>query len=98
MIHIKIDIWPRGDFKNAQCLHECVIANTGGSHNTGDYHYKVSKVGGFKTSNEDLCRFEAKNVLREGEVTGFPRLKLYAVDLLYRCLKSAIGGRNDGQG
>jgi hypothetical protein len=35
-----------------------------------------------------------KHVLRRGEIKGFPRLRLYAHDLLFRALRSAFGERN----
>lgn len=94
MIYIRLEIWPQGNKARARVLHEGIIHNTGGSMTTGDYEYLFSKKGGFKASDPELQRAEVRNVIRRGEVKDFPRLRLYATDLLFRALRSAFGERN----
>ncbi len=95
MIYIKIEIWPGGDNTRARILSEGIIHNTGGDRSKGDYEYLFSKVGGFRAPPAQIFSPGlVKNVLRRGRVTGFPRLRLYAHDLLLRALISAFGARN----
>lgn len=94
MIVVKIELWPGGDNTRARTLQEGIIYNTGGDHTTGEYEFKLSKVGGFKTPVDLMRRGDVRNVLRTGEVKGFPRLRLYAHDLLFRVLRIAFGERN----
>jgi hypothetical protein len=104
MIKITIELWPMGDVSRRSVLHEAAIWNTGGTDTRGEYRFAVSKVGGFKLRDEALPEalgrsgmFGAEglpHVLRAGEVSDFPRKRLYAVDLLYRCLRGAFGERN----
>jgi hypothetical protein len=93
MIYIRVELWPGGNRAGARCLQEGIIHNTGGDHKTGEYNYLLSKVGGFKASDLQLCTADVKNVLRRGEIKGFPRLRLYAHDLLLRALTLAFGDR-----
>lgn len=95
MIYIRIELWPGGSKERARCLQEGIIHNTGGDHRTGEYNYLLSKVGGFKASDAELRTAQVKNVLRRGEIKGFPRLRLYAHDLLLRALTLAFGDRAD---
>ncbi len=94
MIFVKIELWPVGSRACARTLGEIIIHNTGGDHRTGEYSYLISKVGGFKATDEQVGRTEVKNVLRRGLVGNFPRLRLYATDLLLRVLASAFCARN----
>lgn len=94
MIYVRIELWPMGNKARARCLQEAIICNTGGDLSTGEYKFKFSKTGGFKAAPDDIARGEVKNVLRSGEVKGFPRLRLYAHDLLFRALRLAFGERN----
>jgi hypothetical protein len=94
MIYVKIEIWPMGDNTRARCLQEALIYNTGGDRSTGEYAFKFSKVGGFRAPVERLRRADVKHVLRSGEIKDFPRLRLYAHDLLFRALRLAFGERN----
>ena len=80
MIYVKIEIWPGGNWQRPRTLQECIIWNKGGTRSIGDYGYAFSKVGGFKTAFQELCRGTFKNALRTGEIKGFPRLRLYALD------------------
>ena len=90
VIYIKIELWPMDDQKRAKTLQEGIIHNTGGTDSLGEYKYLFSKQGGF-TGN--IATAEVKNVLRQGEIKGFPRLRLYAQDLLLRALTLAFGDR-----
>ena len=90
MIYIKIELWPMGNQKQAKTLQEGIIYNVGGSPTVGDYKFAFSKQGGFKGN---IATGEVKNVLRQGEIKGFPRLRLYAQDLLLRALTLAFGDR-----
>ena len=96
MIYVKIEIWPGGNFNARRTLQEAVIWNHGGTATTGEYGYKLSKVGGFKVEPPNLCRVQvpAGRVLRQGEIGGFPRKRLYAHDLLYRIYRICFGDRN----
>lgn len=93
MIYVRIELWPMGSRARARCLQEGIIYNVGGSHKSGDYSYRLSKVGGFKCSDAQIATGQVKNVLRQGSITGFPRLRLYAHDLLLRALLLAFGDR-----
>lgn len=63
-------------------LGQAIIANDGkGTPTQGDYSFKLSQRGG-------------RQWWREGAVEGFPRKRLGAWDLLYRCLREAVGDRN----
>lgn len=95
MIYVRIELWPGGSKAHARCLQEGIIHNTGGDHTTGEYAYLLSKVGGFHATDQQLARAEVKHVLRRGEIKGFPRLRLYAHDLLLRALTLAFGARAD---
>ncbi len=94
MIYIKIELWPGGNKAADRTLQEAIIYNTGGDQSIGEYAYKFSKVGGFKSDDNMVRTGRVKNVLRAGEIKGFPRLRLYAHDLLYRALRAAFGDRN----
>jgi hypothetical protein len=94
MIYVRIELWPGGCKERARILQEGLIYNTGGDRTTGEYEFKLSKVGGFKADDRALRTAQVKNVLRSGEVKGFPRLRLYAPDLLLRVLRLAFGDRN----
>lgn len=90
MIYIKIELWPMGNRAQARTLQEGIIYNTGGTTSVGEYKFAFSKQGGFKGN---LATGDVKNVLRHGEIKGFPRLRLYAQDLLLRALTLAFGDR-----
>ena len=65
-------------------LGQAIIANDGkGTSTQGDYFFKLSQRG------------RALRWWREGVVKGFPRQRLGAWDLFYRCLREAVGSRND---
>ena len=53
------------------------------AHTQADYDFRITGAG-------------TKRYIRRGEVCGFPRTRLLAWDLLYRTLRQAFGGRNDG--
>jgi hypothetical protein len=94
MIFIRVELWPGGDRSRARTLSEGIIHNTGGDHRVGEYEYLFSRVGGFKATDRQLATADVKNVLRRGEIKGFPRLRLYAHDLLFRALRFAFGERS----
>jgi len=64
------------------------ICNDGnGSQSIGHYVAKLGKRG--RPVLQD-----GRQIWRHGRVLNFPRLRLGAWDLLYRCLRSAVGDRN----
>lgn len=84
MVVIKVELWPRGNSKEAELIGMATIINDGSSprDTRGNYNYSFSKRGG-------------KGILRQGMVKGFPRKDLGAWDLLYRALRNAFGSRNE---
>ena len=81
MIRVTIELIPLGIGK-AKHLGTIDIANdASGTMTTGNYRYSASNKAGGK--------------YKSGNVKGFPRKRLLAYDLLYRCLKDMIGDRND---
>ena len=94
MIWIKVEMWPGGLAESARTLFEAIIHNTGGTQSSGSYEWIVSRKGGFKTEVDRLRRADVRNVLRRGIIEGFPRLRLGAADLLFRCLREGFGDRN----
>ena len=82
MIRITVELLPGGDPSKPQHLGTGYIANDGkGDGATGHYDASFSK-------------WRSQAVWRRGRVAGFPRKKLGPWDLLYRALRSAVGGRN----
>ena len=81
MILVKIELHPRGDASKAKELGRIKIGNTG----TG-----TSTKGNYTAALFD----KAKRRFRVVDITGFPRKRLLAFDLVYRILKAAIGERN----
>jgi hypothetical protein len=55
-----------------------------GSSVSGNYEYAFSKRG----KHENIT-------WKSGNIKGFPRKRLLAWDLLYRCLKDAVSERNN---
>jgi len=86
MLVIKIELWPRGDEKEKKLLHVGWIGNVGtGTRTSGNYKYVLSQ------------RNTPGRTLRKGFINGFPRKRLSAWDLLYRCLREAVGDRNNNE-
>lgn len=65
-------------------LGRTIIANTGGTHDRGDYTAKVGRKG--CTDNRTLW----EKPLREGKVTDYPRLSYNVWRLVIRGLKAAF--------
>ncbi len=82
MIVIRMELWPRGDRSRAKHLGTATIANVGGSQSVGNYRAELSTRG------------NNPRPWRSGSVTGFPRLRLGAWDLLFRALQAIVGDRN----
>lgn len=57
-----------------------------GSKSKGNY--------GFKIGGRNRKNLTNSAVIRQGDIKGFPRNRLLAWDLLYRCLHQAFGERN----
>jgi len=84
MIVIKAELWPFGSEEHKQNLGHATIVNDGsGDNSTGNYKVTL------------FTKHEKPRVWKVGNITGFPRLKLGAWDLLYRGLKSLVGDRNE---
>jgi len=84
MIVVTVELWPLGDESLKRHLGIAVIANDAtGTPTIGNYRVVFSKAG------------RPKAEWRRAAVSGFPRKRLGAWDLLYRCLKVAVGDRND---
>lgn len=82
MLVIKIELWPGGDESRKRLLHEGRIWRHATLGPYGNYRYTFSQAN------------KTKRLLREGGIEGFPRKRLSAWDLLFRCLKEAFGERN----
>lgn len=83
MLVITVELWPGGSQEHKRVIHEGKIGlvSTENERARGNYKYWFS--------SKTLGR-----TLREGYIHGFPRKRLSAWDLLYRCLKDALGERN----
>lgn len=83
MIKITAELLPYGRSENKRHLGTLLIANTGtGTKRSGNYRYMLYKAG------STVRRW------KEGEISGFPRLRLLVWDLLYRILRDIFGDRN----
>lgn len=84
MLVIRIELWPGGSEEEKEIIHEGRIARvrTYNKMARGDYRYWFSQAR------------KTKRTLRRGKIVHFPRKRLSAWDLLYRCLKDALGERN----
>lgn len=83
MIKITAELFPHGSEIGKRHLGTLVIANTGtGTVKVGNYRYVLYKAG-------SSVRF-----WKEGEIKGFPRLRLLVWDLLYRILRDLFDDRN----
>lgn len=96
MLYVRIELWPWGNRSKSRLLHEGIIRNTGeGDLSNGEYRALLSNKGGFKRDDDKLARFDVKNVLRETNIAGFPRLRLNAWILLERVLRAAFDVEGD---
>lgn len=91
MIKVTIELWPLGFERYKKKIGEIDIWNDGSSPDGGT---RSSKSGNYKFK---LFKRGLQTVWKQGEVTGFPRLRLGPYDLLYRCLKEVLRGRNDSE-
>jgi hypothetical protein len=81
MIRVTIELLPGGREDGKRTLATGTIANTAtGSLSQGTYFADFRDAAG--------------RPWRHGTVTGFPRKRLLAWDLLYRALKNLVGDRN----
>ncbi len=89
MIYVRMELWPRGNRKKSKLLGELLIRNNGtGTPSSGNYHFAVSKRGGFGKQS-DLPTMKTTNDLTWGNVAGFPRRTKLAWDLLKLILEVA---------
>jgi len=85
MIVVKIELHSAITGK-IQELGRTYIANTGGgTGERGEYDVAVCRKGNF-----EYCGMAAPNILRNGEVTNYPRLSYNVWRLVIRALKSAF--------
>ena len=88
MIVIKAEMWPLGDESRKYEIGSAKIINDAyGSIDIGAYNYQF--CGGV-AGREDLL----SKIWKKGHIDKFPRRERGLWDLLYLCLKSAVGGRN----
>jgi hypothetical protein len=81
MLRVTVELVSHGIEEKKRTLGVAIIANTGqGTLSTGTYTYTLLGKSG--------------QVLKKGGITGFPRLRLLAWDLLLRVLHHAYGDRN----
>lgn len=81
MLRITIELVPWGIESRARTIAIGTIANTGtGTATSGEYHVELRDAAGRKW--------------KTGGITGFPRKRLLAWDLLYRALEELVGNRN----
>jgi hypothetical protein len=80
MLVVKIELWPGGREADKKTLATGTITNIGGTLTQGDYFVDL--------------RDKAGRPWRHATITGFPRKRLLAWDLLYRALKSLLSDRN----
>jgi hypothetical protein len=81
MLKIIIELHPFGVEEEKRVIHTAFICNTGeGSRELGEYRFQILNKKG--------------KTWRKGRIKDFPRLKLNAWDLLYRCLNSVLSDRN----
>lgn len=82
MLVVKIELWPHGDESRARVLGRAEIANDGsGTRTRGNYVVRLFR---------DMT---TQTEWRSAIVTGFPRLRLGAFDLLFRALVNTVGNR-----
>ncbi|GAF80423.1 unnamed protein product [marine sediment metagenome] len=78
MIVVKIELWPCGFESRKREIGRMLIDNQGGTAKRGNYRVRVLRKG-----SED-------KVLREGEVTNYPRQSYNVWRLVCRALKSTF--------
>lgn len=85
-VRVTIEIIPGGieSHPRRKVIGVVNITNTGGGAELSDYAFKMDK---------SLFN-KPKETWRAGKIAGFPRLKLGPYDLVYRCLRAAVGKRN----
>lgn len=86
MIVIDLQMWPRGDETKKYSLGAVVIVNVGGTLDMGEYEVRILKSASHGAKKA--------GVWKAGKVSGFPRLRLGATDLLLRALVACIGYRS----
>lgn len=84
MIVVRVELWPSGDESSKRELGVAHIANTGGTHEIGEYAVTLFKSREYATK---------AGVWKAGKVKGFARLRLGPWDLLYRALQATVGTR-----
>ena len=81
MLRVTVELVPCGIESRAKVIATGIIANTGtGTPTRGDYRIELRDAAGRKW--------------KRGGITGFPRKRLLAWDLLYRALGRVVGNRN----
>lgn len=84
MIKITVELCPMGDETRACHLGTAKIWNEGtGDFSKGNYKFWFSRRG------------KPDSLWKKGRVEGFPRQRLLMWDLLFRCLSSIVGSRNN---
>lgn len=88
MIHVTIELWPKGQEMNKKLLGVIDIVNTDtGTHKRGNYFARVLR-------DQKMLGSLVKAKWSSVSLFGFPRHKLTAYDLLFRVLAQAQGKKN----
>lgn len=82
MIRVTIELIPLG-VGHAKSTWTAEIENVNFNPTQGEYNYRLSRRGG-----------DVRLPWRHGNISGFPRKRLSAYDLLFRVLRDAVGERN----
>lgn len=85
MLVARIELWPGGNDQRAREIARVGIWNESECLDVSDYGY---------SSQEDPSIVTTSRTDVRGRIFGFPRRELGAIDLLYRVLLDAVGGRN----
>lgn len=81
MLRVTVELLPYGLEAGKRTLAVGYISNDGtGTHTVGNYRVNLRDAAGRKW--------------KTGAITNFPRTRLLAWDLLYRCLAKLVGKRN----
>lgn len=94
MIYVRMEMWPRGDRTRARLLGEGTITNAGGNEAFANYDCVLLKSPEYSKTPGDPAKPTAKTTWKRTSIKGFPRSRLGPWDLLFRCLRMAIGNRN----
>ncbi len=88
MIVIRVELWPFGDESRAKEIGRAYIANTGGTHDRGDYEVAVCRRNTTKVPKP--INPEGPKPTRFGTVKNYPRLAYNMWRLIIRALRASF--------